>query len=61
MSQVWARLELLSGIDQFCICQTVVQERVVYAGITGSEMGGEQGDLLFGSTRHKRGSLKFNG
>jgi hypothetical protein len=30
----------------------------VYAG---SEMGGERGGLLFGSTRHKRGSLEFNG
>jgi hypothetical protein len=26
-----------------------------------SEMGGERGGLLFGSTRHKRGSLEFNG
>jgi hypothetical protein len=35
--------------------------RLVYVGIAGSEMGGEQGDLLFGSTRHKRGSLEVNG
>jgi hypothetical protein len=39
----------------------VVRERLVYAGIARSEMGGEQGDLLLGSTWHKRGSLEFNG
>jgi hypothetical protein len=39
----------------------VVWGRLVYAGIIGSEMGGEQGELLFASTRHKRGSLEFNG
>jgi hypothetical protein len=39
----------------------VVRGSLVYAGITGSEMGGKRGDLLFGSTRHKRGSLEFNG
>jgi hypothetical protein len=33
----------------------------VYARIIGSEMGGERGGLLFGSTRHKRRSLEFNG
>jgi hypothetical protein len=35
--------------------------RLVYTRITESEMGGEQGDLLFRSTRHKRGYLEFNG
>jgi hypothetical protein len=39
----------------------VVQGRLVYAGIIGSEMGGEQGGLLFGSIRHERVSLEFNG
>jgi hypothetical protein len=34
---------------------------MVYARITESEMGGERGGLLFRSTRHKRGSLEFNG
>jgi hypothetical protein len=33
----------------------------VYARITESDMGGERGGLLFGSTRHKRGSIEFNG
>jgi hypothetical protein len=61
MSQVWARPDLVSGRDQFCTCQMVVQGRLVYAGVTGSEMSGERGDLLFGSTGHKRGSLEFNG
>jgi hypothetical protein len=28
---------------------------LVYAGIAGSEMGGERGDLFLRSTRHKRG------
>jgi hypothetical protein len=39
----------------------VVRGRLVYAEIIGSEMGGERGDLFLGSTRHKRGSLEFNG
>jgi hypothetical protein len=39
----------------------VVRGRLVYAEITGSEMGGERGELLFKSTKHKRGSLEFNG
>jgi hypothetical protein len=39
----------------------VVRGRLIYAGITGSEMGREQEDLLLGSTRHKRESLEFNG
>jgi hypothetical protein len=39
----------------------MVRGRLVYAKITGSEMGGEQGDLLLESTRNKRGSLEFNG
>jgi hypothetical protein len=60
MSQVWAWPDLVSGRDQFCMCQTVVRGRLVYAGITGSEMGGERGDLFLRSTRHKRGSLEFN-
>jgi hypothetical protein len=60
MSQVWAWPNLVSGRDQFCACQTVVRGRLVYTGITGSEMGGERGDLLFGSTWNKRGSLEFN-
>jgi hypothetical protein len=34
---------------------------LVYTGIVGSEMGGERGELLFRSTRHKRESLEFNG
>jgi hypothetical protein len=55
------RPDLVSGRDQFYMCQTVVSGRLVYAGITGSEMGGERGELLLGSTRHKRGSLEFNG
>jgi hypothetical protein len=38
----------------------VVRGRLVYAGIAGSEMGDECGDLLLGSTWHKRGSLEFN-
>jgi hypothetical protein len=33
----------------------VVRGRLVYTEITESEMGGERGDLLFGSTRHKGG------
>jgi hypothetical protein len=61
MSQVWARTNLVSGRDQFCMCQTAVRGRLVYAGIVGSEMGGERGGLLFRSTWHKRGSLEFNG
>jgi hypothetical protein len=61
MSHVWARPNLVSGRDQFCTCQTVVQGRLVYVGIIGSEMGGERGDLFLASTRHKRGSLEFNG
>jgi hypothetical protein len=61
MSQVWTPPNLVSGRDQFCTCQTVVRERVVYAEIIESEMSGEEGDLLFGSTRHKRGSLECNG
>jgi hypothetical protein len=36
------------------------EEGWIYSGITESEMGGERGDLLFRSTRHKRGSLEFN-
>jgi hypothetical protein len=43
MSQVWARPDLVSDRDQFCACQTVVQERLVYARIVGSEMGSERG------------------
>jgi hypothetical protein len=39
----------------------VVRGRLVYAGITGSEMDGEKGDVLLGTTWHKRGSLEFNG
>jgi hypothetical protein len=35
--------------------------KVVYAGITRSEMGGERGDLFLRSTMHKRESLEFNG
>jgi hypothetical protein len=38
-----------------------VRGRLVYAGSAGSEMGGERGNLFLGSTRHKRGSLEFNG
>jgi hypothetical protein len=38
-----------------------VRGRLVCTGITGSEMGGEHGDLFLESTRHKRGSLEFNG
>jgi hypothetical protein len=34
---------------------------LVYVGIVGSEMGGELGELLFRSIRHKRESLEFNG
>jgi hypothetical protein len=60
-SQVWARPDLVSGRDQFCTCQTVVWGRLVYDRIAGSEMGGERGELLLGSTWHKRGSLEFNG
>jgi hypothetical protein len=60
MSQVWARPNQVSGRDQFCTCQTVVQGMLVYAEIAGSEMGGERGDLFLGSTRHKRGPLEFN-
>jgi hypothetical protein len=58
---VWARPDQVSGRWQFCTCQTVVQGRLVYVGITGSEMGVGQGDLLLESTRNKRGSLEFNG
>jgi hypothetical protein len=61
MSQVWAQPDLVSGRDQFYTCQMVVLVRLVYARITGSEMGGERGDLLFRSTRHMRVSLEFNG
>jgi hypothetical protein len=43
------------------MCQTVVQGRLVYVEITGSEMGGERGDLFLRHTRNKRGSLEFNG
>jgi hypothetical protein len=39
----------------------VVRGKLVYARITRSEMGGEQGDILLGSTRHKRMFLEFNG
>jgi hypothetical protein len=39
----------------------VVRGRLVYTEIIGSEMGGERGDFLFRTTRHKRGSLEFNG
>jgi hypothetical protein len=39
----------------------VVYGRLVNAGIAEKEMGGERGDLLLGTTRHKRGSLEFNG
>jgi hypothetical protein len=60
-SQVSARPDLVSGRDQFCTCQTVVRGRLIYVGIIRSEMGGERGDLLFESTRHKRRSLEFNG
>jgi hypothetical protein len=59
--RVWARPNLVSGRDQFCTCQTVVRGRLVYAEIGESEMRGERGDLFLGSTRHKRGSLEFNG
>jgi hypothetical protein len=52
--------DLESGRDQFCRCEMVVRGRLVYVGIAGSEMGGERGDLLLRSTRHKRGSLEFN-
>jgi hypothetical protein len=41
------------------MCQTVVQGKLVYARIAGSEMGGERGGILLRSTRHKRGSLEF--
>jgi hypothetical protein len=34
---------------------------LVYVKIPGSEMGDEREELLLGSTRHKRGSLEFNG
>jgi hypothetical protein len=61
MSQVWAWSDLVNGRDQFCTCQTVVRGRLVYARIAESEMGGEQGDLLLGTTWHKRRSLEFNG
>jgi hypothetical protein len=61
MSQVWERPNLVSGRDQFYTCQTVVPGSLVYARIAGSEMGGERGDLFLRSTRHKRGSLEFNG
>jgi hypothetical protein len=44
MSQVWVWPDLVSGRDQFCTCQMVVRERLVYIGIAGSEMGGERGD-----------------
>jgi hypothetical protein len=54
-SQVSVRPNLVSGGDQFYTCQTVVWGRLVYTGIVTSDMGGEWGDLLFGSTRHKRG------
>jgi hypothetical protein len=37
------------------------EEGWIYVRITGREMGGEQGDLLFGSASLKRGSLEFNG
>jgi hypothetical protein len=60
MSQVWVWPNLVSARDQ-CTCQTVVRGRPVYTRIVGSEMGGERGDLFFGSTWHKRGSLEFNG
>jgi hypothetical protein len=60
MSQVWAWPNLVSGRDQFCTCQTVVQGRLLYARIAGSEMGRERGHLLLGSTRHQRGSPDFN-
>jgi hypothetical protein len=39
----------------------VVRGRLVDAKIIRSEMGGERGRLLFGSTWHKRVSLEFNG
>jgi hypothetical protein len=55
------RPDLLSGRDQFCTCQMVVRGKLGYARIAGSEMGGEQGNLFFESTRDKRGSLEFNG
>jgi hypothetical protein len=59
--QLWVRLDLVSGRDQFSTWQTVVHRRLVYDRITGRELGGEQGDLLLGSTGHKRGSVEFNG
>jgi hypothetical protein len=55
------RPDLVSGRDQFCMCQMVVRGRLVYVGIALNEMGGERGDLLLGSTRHERGSIEFNG
>jgi hypothetical protein len=55
------RPNLVSGRDLICTCQTVVRGRLVYAGITGSEMGGERGDLFLGYTRHQRGSPEING
>jgi hypothetical protein len=37
------------------------EEGRVYVGIVGSEMCGEQGGLLLGTTRQKRGSIGVNG
>jgi hypothetical protein len=42
-------------VKQWC------EEGWIYVRIAGSEMGAEQGDLLLGTTRHKRGSIEFNG
>jgi hypothetical protein len=61
MSLVGAQANIVSGRDQFCMCQTVVRGRLVYSRIAGSKMGGERGDLFLGSTRHKQGPLEFNG
>jgi hypothetical protein len=60
-SKVWAWPDLVSDKDKFCMCQIVVWGRLVYAEIAESEMGSEWGELPFGSTWHKRGSLEFNG
>jgi hypothetical protein len=60
MSHVWAQPDLVSGRDQFCTCQMVVQGRLLYIEIARSEMGGKRGDLFLGSTMHKGESVEFN-